>query len=244
MCAARSFSCGPKNERNMMRPALIFFVRAPLPGKVKTRLAEQIGADASLALYRAMGSDMLAKISKPDSWDTTVFFSPSENGHLVRDWLGSDYNYSPQRGDNLGERMHNALKDILDLGHRKALLTGSDIPELSTDIIGRAFSMLDSFDVVLGPAADGGYYLVGMKRPRRDMFLGIEWSGGTVYPDTCQKLSGMGLSYASLDTLCDIDRFDDIRSLVARHSNSRDSHCDGELVQTIRECKNILEAIK
>ena len=225
----------------MKRPALIFFARAPLPGKVKTRLAGQIGDDAALALYRAMGSDMLSRISKPDSWDTLVFFSPPEEERLARDWLGDAYGYHPQPGDDLGGRMFNSIKEVLGLGHPKAVLTGSDIPELSSGLVERAFSILDSCDVVLGPAADGGYYLAGMKKPRRDIFLGMEWSGGSVYRDTCEKLTGMGLSYASLDMLCDIDRLEDIRSFAARHAASQGAQDNGELTRSLRLCNDILE---
>jgi hypothetical protein len=225
----------------MKRPALIFFARAPLPGKVKTRLSRRIGDDLALDLYRTMGKEILTRITRPDAWDTLVFFSPREEGQLIKEWLGTEYRYLPQRGDDLGERMHAALKDARALGHPGAVLTGSDIPELSADHIERAFTALDSADVVLGPAADGGYYLVGMKEPRREIFRGIEWSGGTVYRDTCQKIVRAGLLYTAIDTLCDIDGIEDIRSLVSRQSPSPGTHDKEELPRTLRLCKSILE---
>jgi len=226
----------------MKRPALIFFARAPLPGKVKTRLTRQIGADAALELYRAMGREILTRITRPDAWDTLVFFSPREEEPLMKEWLGTEYRYTPQRGVDLGERMHAALKDARALGHPVVVLAGSDIPELTAAVIERAFTALGSADVVLGPAADGGYYLVGMKEPRLEIFRGIEWSEETVFRDTREKIVRAGLSYTSLDILCDIDGIDDIRSFAARHAASHGAQDNGELVQTMRLCNNILES--
>ncbi len=190
--------------------ALIIFVKAPLPGKVKTRLARELGDEDACGLYRAMGRDIAENPGRNDNWDTIIAFSPPEEEALVREWLGSGFSYHPQKGDDLGERMFRAIADVLESGYARVVLVGSDIPELTAEIILRAFDTLDEADVVLGPARDGGYYLVGMKKPHQDIFTDIPWSTPEVFAATCGRIRELGLTPAFTEPLDDVDDPEDL----------------------------------
>jgi hypothetical protein len=192
--------------------ALIIFVKAPLPGKVKTRLARELGDEAACRLYRNMARDIAEKLGRDDSWETIIAFSPPEEEGLVRDWLGPGFSYHPQKGDDLGERMFRAIADALESGYGRVVLVGSDIPEITAEIILRAFESLEGVDIVLGPARDGGYYLVGMKRPYRDIFTGIPWSTPEVMAATCGRIREAGLTTAFIEPLSDVDDPEDLET--------------------------------
>ncbi len=185
----------------MSTGGLILFVKNPLPGRVKTRIAATAGTETALAIYRAL----LARLRE------VVSQLPVERYAYFTDHLGSEDEWPPaiyhrrlQRGSDLGERMHNAIEEVLQL-HAAAVLVGSDIPGLHPALLQQAFHALDEADVVLGPATDGGYYLVGMKHPCPDMFQGIAWSTPDVLAQTLDKLKKLGKKTLLLPPLTDID---------------------------------------
>jgi hypothetical protein len=189
--------------------AVLVFVRAPQAGRVKTRLAAGIGAPAALRVYVRLAEHALAQ-ARASGATVRVHFTPADAGDAVRAWLGPGAEYLPQAEGDLGERMRSAFDAAFAAGFRRVVIIGSDLPDLSAELLGRAFSLLDGHEAVLGPARDGGYYLLGLRRPVREVFSGIAWSTGEVLAATVARLRTMGIEPALLETLSDLDEEGDL----------------------------------
>lgn len=185
--------------------ALIIFVRNPEKGKVKTRLAKTLGEDQALAIYKALLAKTRAVAEGVDAL-RLLFYSVQvrEND----DWPGSKFEKRQQQGNDLGERMAHAFEVALNLADA-AIIVGSDIAQIDTSIIEHAFAALSSHDYVIGPALDGGYYLLGMKRPSPELFRGMEWSTNQVAKITQERILETGGTLAFAPTLSDIDFAED-----------------------------------
>ncbi len=195
---------------------MIVFVKAPRPGAVKTRLAEAIGPAAAAAFYRAMGRDVLEAAIEA-GYPLRIAYAPAEAEAEITDWLGGEAGtFIPQRGRDIGERMAGALAEAYAAGATKAVLVGSDIPALTGTHIRSAINGLSRFDAVIGPAADGGYYLIGFAadRFRREAFQGIPWSGPRVFERTLDRMAVLGLTVHRLPVLSDIDEPPDLHNLA------------------------------
>ena len=190
----------------MTEKALIIFTRNPELGKCKTRLAKTLGNESALDIYKYLLRHT-ASISHAVEADRFVFYSESITENDI--WDNKIFNKKLQRGNNLGERMENAFKELLDSGYKKVLIIGSDLLDLNKNIIDKGFDALDDNDVVLGPAKDGGYYLLGMKTMYSAVFKNKNWGTGTVRRDTLKDLTNMNV--ALLKELNDIDTFEDMK---------------------------------
>jgi uncharacterized protein len=185
---------------------LIIFYKNPVQGKVKTRLAATIGADKAFEVYKAM-VERIHSISQKIEVDKIVYHSDQ----IIKDDIwNSLFKKEIQRGDDLGEKMMNAFKDVFGLGYSKAVLIGTDVPSLTEHILNDAFNKLDNNDIVIGPAYDGGYYLIGMKSIQTFLFQNIEWSTTKVLAQTISKIESHNLSYSLLPRLHDIDEEKDL----------------------------------
>jgi uncharacterized protein len=185
---------------------LIIFYKNLVRNKVKTRLAATIGADKAFEIYKAMVEE-INSISQVIKVDKTVYYSDQITKDDV--W-NSHFKKELQRGEDLGEKMMNAFKDFFALGYTKAVLIGTDIPSLTEDILNDAFNKLDNNDIVIGPAFDCGYYLIGMKVLHSSLFTDVEWSTSKVLSQTISKIEGSNLSYSLLPRLHDIDEEKDL----------------------------------
>jgi rSAM/selenodomain-associated transferase 1 len=214
--------------------SILLFIKSPEPGKVKSRLASAIGEESALDIYRAFVLDIVGTLKKGNRSITIAFYS--EDAEAVVNWLGKDLVYIPQKGKDLGARMRNAFHDVLSQGHEKAVLVGSDIPDLPFEIIDEAFSALEEKDAVIGPASDGGYFLIGFKKDTflPDIFHGIAWSTDSVYRETMKVFERAGHRVHILPEWRDVDTLDDLRSLYMRNRNTgfRDS-------LTMSSCKKV-----
>ena len=123
----------------------------------------------------------------------------------MQSWLGDAHRYYKQEGEDIGDKMHHAFENAIERGSDACLLIGSDCPELSTEILTKAFNALKDKDLVLGPAMDGGYYLMGLKKPCPELFSDISWSTDEVLRETLTKADQLGMSVYQLPTLSDID---------------------------------------
>lgn len=180
--------------------ALIVFLRLPVKGKVKTRIAATEGDDHALAIYlQLMGItlDLAAHSDKP----VYLFY---EGGLPQLADQQPAFTYQPQSSGDLGKKMADAFSLVLR-NHPKAVLIGSDCPTLSTSILNEAFSLLDQNDIVLGPARDGGYYLIGCKNVYPALFERISWSTPSVLKTTIERIREEKLSFNLLEELTDID---------------------------------------
>jgi rSAM/selenodomain-associated transferase 1 len=188
--------------------ALIIFTRNPELGKCKTRLAKTIGNQSALDVYKYL-LQHTANVSKQVNTERFVFYSETIS---IKDiWEDSYFQKKLQKGNDLGERMENAFLELLGT-HKKVIIIGSDLLDLSTEIIEDAFYKLDTHDVVIGPAKDGGYYLFGMKKLHQNIFKNKAWGTETVRKDTLNDLQNSTVFL--LKELNDIDTFED-----AKHYN-------------------------
>jgi rSAM/selenodomain-associated transferase 1 len=174
----------------------------------------------SLLLYRAMVEDLLDRLRTAPGFDLLLFFWPSHCRRDTEEWLGDKYALSPQMGGDLGDRMHNAFHWAHEQCYQKAIIVGSDIPMLDASTINAAFVCLDTSDVVLGPSSDGGYYLVGLRRPCRDLFTAISWSTNRVYEETLERIRHQRLSLVELDEMADLDTYEDVREFWRKTETS------------------------
>ena len=191
---------------------LLFFIKNPEKGKVKTRLASAIGDKKAVKLYKRFLLEMLFTLNR----GTFLFYlcySPESPLSDLRDWLGDQYLYMPQSGENLGERMKNGFAEAISMNFRRVVLIGSDIPDLPLAFIEEAFTSLREKDVVIGPSFDGGYYLIGFKNKTFSarVFEGIHWSTESVFEKTLKVLKQEGLTVHTLQPLRDIDTVEDLR---------------------------------
>lgn len=198
------------------RAAVIIFVKAPQPGHVKTRLIPGFGAEGAAALYRAMAEDMLERLSELKRVRMEIRFTPARDYTLVRRWLGIRRRLVPQRGADLGSRMLAACRAAFRDGSDRCVIVGSDVPELSAGLVDEALEKLARHDLVLGPSRDGGYYLMGMRKPLPALLTAMPWSTAQVYEETLRRARGLGLSIGRLRRLADIDTPEDVSRLARR----------------------------
>jgi rSAM/selenodomain-associated transferase 1/rSAM/selenodomain-associated transferase 2 len=190
--------------------SIIVFVRNPKAGEVKTRLAKTTSSDFALNFYRTCAENIIKKIKKIQQINQFIFYSNKKDKDDVIKWLGSKFFFSAQEGSDLGARMKNAFGKVFSTGADKVIIIGSDIPDLSTEIINKAFAYLDSSDVVIGPSKDGGFYLLGMKKMYAGLFGGIEYSTAKVFSETLARIKELKLSCQLLPELQDIDTEEDL----------------------------------
>ena len=193
---------------------LLFFVKNPERGKVKSRLAADIGDESAVRLYKGLVTRMLSTL-KGGTFPLYICFFPETAWKPIENWLGKKYRYIPQNGKDLGERMRNSFIDGFTMGHKRVVLIGSDIPDLPIKYIEEAFESLREMDAVIGPAYDGGYYLIGFKDKTfsPQVFEGIAWGTKSVFDETMKKLRRFRRAVHTLPRLRDIDTVEDLRKL-------------------------------
>jgi len=195
---------------------LIIFTRYPEPGVTKTRLIPRLGPEGAADLQRELTERTLqvAMDGQQDlQFEVEVRFVGGGMDRM-RAWLGDNILLSSQSSGDLGAKMHHAFEDAFDAGVKRALLVGSDIPEISAEILLQAFHELENSDLVLGPAVDGGYYLVGLRAPCPELFTGIEWGTSSVLESSLGVAQALGLRVRLLRRLSDLDRPEDLGRLT------------------------------
>lgn len=193
---------------------LIIFARNPVLGKVKTRLAREIGDERALEVYLKL-LEHTHKVADESNCEKQVYYTESLDDFGLLDYF--KFNKRLQEGEDLGERMHNALKSGFDEGYKNVVIIGSDCIELNAAMIDEAFEALSNVECVLGPASDGGYYLIGLRHMRDFLFQDKTWSSSDVLLDTLLDLQNARMSYQLLPTLNDIDTkrdLDQMRDLM------------------------------
>lgn len=201
----------------MSRNCVMFFVKYPEPGSVKTRLAEGATPEQAAAFYRAFAEDKLAELEAGVDGDVVVFFTPEGLRKEVREWLGGGRRYLGQKGPDLGRRMENAFREVFFMGYERAVLVGSDIPGLTSEIANQGLHCLDPERASLGPAGDGGYYLIGFHKAgfAPEVFRTEEWSASGVYDRAFNVLAEAGVAFTELEGLDDLDTMEDLETMLA-----------------------------
>jgi uncharacterized protein len=187
----------------MPDPRLILFVKAPRIGTVKTRLAATLGPAAACDAYRQLTETLLTGLI--GLTPVEVRFSPDDGGAEIQGWVKPGWTSAPQGAGDLGERMGRAFADAFARGERRVVLIGSDCPEVTAGDIVEAWSRLEEADVVLGPATDGGYWLIGLRGPQPMLFDQMPWSTAAVLAETLRRAEVAGLTVSRLRTLTDVD---------------------------------------
>jgi len=189
---------------------LLIFVKEPVPGRVKTRLAAEIGAEAACQVYRRCVERTLERLSVLRE-EITLCVEPAKATGRIQAWLGSACLVQPQRGATLGERLADATHRTFIAGVHQVLVIGTDSPWINDALVEEAFSAMERADLVLGPAADGGYYLVGLAKPAPGLFRGIPWSTNQVLDRTLANARTLGRTVSLLPEGYDIDRLTDLQ---------------------------------
>ena len=202
---------------------LILFIKFPVLGEVKTRIAESLGNDYAFELYKSLLADVSVLTRQINAETVIVYSGPS--GATFDQFPG--INCIVQHGHNIGDRMYHAFLDIFSTGAEKCLLIGADIPCMTAEILHDGYDILERTDIVLGPTTDGGYYCIGLKQGslKRTLFLNIPWSTSLVFDETVKRIAEAGLTWRSLPVLSDLDEMNDL---------NRFYHCDSgnELTNT------------
>ncbi|KAF0173511.1 MAG: hypothetical protein FD161_3805 [Limisphaerales bacterium] len=182
---------------------LVVFLKAPRAGAVKTRLAESLGADAACAAYRQLVEALLANLTPLPKAE--LCFAPLEAAAEIEPWLRPGWTLCPQVGGDLGGRLHAAFDEHFESDAQHVVVIGSDCPDVTAADIEDAWLALEGHDVVLGPALDGGYWLIGLRAPQPTLFTGIPWSTNRVFGETVRRARESDLRVALLRELSDVD---------------------------------------
>ncbi|ACK66192.1 conserved hypothetical protein [Rippkaea orientalis PCC 8801] len=189
---------------------LIIFTRYPEPGKTKTRLISSLGAKGAARLQRQLTEHTLKQVNPLINQLSFAIYYNGNTQEMMKNWLGNDLSYYPQPEGDLGQKMQSAFADSFNLGYTKVVIIGIDCPALNSTIVQQAFNSLNNHDLVLGKAADGGYYLIGLKQIIPQLFKNIPWGTNQVLSITQTIAEKLNLTYSLLRTLSDIDRPEDL----------------------------------
>ncbi|ASC70418.1 2-phospho-L-lactate guanylyltransferase [Halomicronema hongdechloris C2206] len=191
---------------------LLIFARYPQPGQVKTRLIPALGPVAASDLYRRLAEHTLAQgraLSRYRPLSITLWFTGADAAAMTA-WLGANIDYCLQPEGDLGYRLHWAFEAAFAQGYRRVIAIGTDCPQLDSSLLNQGFRALDHHELVLGPATDGGYYLIGLQRAVAALFQGIPWSTAAVHQQTVAAAEQLGLSHWQLRSLTDVDTPEDL----------------------------------
>ena len=204
---------------------LIIFIKYPQAGFVKTRLAKEIGKKNASELYRLFVETILSQV-KDKNFTRVIFYSPVSKRNEIKRWLGENPALArkggvnlvlyPQKGRDLGERLSDAFRLVFRKGAKRVVVIGTDSPTLDKKIVLDAFERLNNVQCVLGPALDGGYYLVGLSYFYREIFKGINWSSVKVFNQTLAIIKRLRIQFSLLKENFDIDNLCDLMSFRRR----------------------------
>jgi rSAM/selenodomain-associated transferase 1 len=195
---------------------LLVFLKHPRPGATKTRLIPALGEAAAAELYRALAEEEVRSTTpRAGEYARLLCFTPAEERASIASWFPGEELWPQPEGD-LGERMAAAFAEGFRRGARRVAVVGTDVPGVGRDTVVEALSGLDAGEVVIGPSRDGGYYLLGLREERPELFEGIAWSTPAVLSATLARAEGLGLRVRLLGALTDVDTLEDLRAEWAR----------------------------
>jgi uncharacterized protein len=193
---------------------LIVFLKVPRPGQVKTRLAATLGEAEACAAYRRLVVTLLRQLAALENVE--LCFAPNDAGSEIVGWAQPTWRLTAQGSGDLGSRLNQAFRRAFDEGTQRVVVIGSDCPEVSVSDIQEAWTALSSHDVVLGPATDGGYWLIGLRTHCPELFADVPWSTNGVLRVTLERSRAAGLRTHLLRELTDVDTEADWRRFLSR----------------------------
>ena len=200
---------------------LVVVAKAPQPQRVKTRLLPKFTPVEATGLYRCFIQDRMQEIGRLRDIDLAISYTPADSIEFFTRFKTNGFKLFPQRGKDLGQRLHNIFVDTLQQGYQAVSIIDSDTPDLPRAIVQQSFQLLcsDNVDAVFGPCHDGGYYLIGMREPHPELFQDIAWSTETVLQDTLAQAKASGLRVKLLRRWNDLDTFEDLLDYYQKHKN-------------------------
>lgn len=195
-----------------MKRAVICFTRVPKPGVTKTRLLPVLKPEQCVGLHWAFLRD-LAEVYRQLDAHLFVAYTPDADWESLKT-VFPHAGFYPQKGNDLGERMYRVIRKVLELGYESVVLTGTDLPRMTAAHLESGFAVLEEKDIAIGPTTDGGYYLIGMKKPCRDVFRIEGYGGASVFENTLAAAGQAGLSAGIAMTCDDVDTPEDLRDLI------------------------------
>lgn len=195
-----------------MRRAVICFTRVPKPGITKTRLLPVLQPEQCARLHWAFLRD-LAQVYQDLDAHLFIAYTPDPDWEQLKS-LFPHAGYLPQKGEDLGEKMYRVIRKVMSLGYESVILTGSDLPRMGKEHMESGFSVLEDHDIAIGPTSDGGYYLIGMKQPCREVFRVEGYGGSNVFENTVMAAKNAGLSVGLALPCDDVDTPEDLRELL------------------------------
>lgn len=238
-----------KNTHDYPSERLIIFSRLPVAGTTKTRLIPSLGEQGAADLQQEMTRHTLAVARR---WrahspaDLEVRFTGGSEDDM-RSMFGEDVTYVDQGDGSLGERMHRAFRDGLHMPNQRMVTIGSDCPGITPLILRKAFAALEKHDAVVGPAIDGGYYLIGMRLPQPALFREIDWGSASVFAQTMAACRALGLRVATLEPLSDVDEPGDVQvweAVAAERKHRRAIPSLSVIIPTLNEAAHLASAIQ
>ncbi|MDB6019974.1 MAG: hypothetical protein JWR19_4463 [Pedosphaera sp.] len=187
----------------MLFQQLLIFLKAPRSGQVKTRLIPALDENGACAAYQQLVKTLLARIGSVQ--DVCLYYTPVDAEGEIQGWTRPGWQVRPQASGDLGDRLHSAFVESFMRGTQRVVIIGSDCPVVSPEDIHSAWAALETDDVVLGPATDGGYWLIGLRQPQPVLFSEMAWSTTTVFRDTLARAGAVGLTVKILRELSDVD---------------------------------------
>jgi rSAM/selenodomain-associated transferase 1 len=199
-----------------MTLSVALFAKPPRPGAVKTRLSPSLPATEAALLFQAFLSDAAARVRAQPRARRILYLAEGLAEGEADDWASGFDEVRLQAGADLGERMARAFDEMLPAPGNRAVVIGADSPDLPADTLPRAAEALDRCDLVLGPARDGGYYLVGLSRRAPELFRGVTWGGAEVFAESMEHARRLGLHAETLPPWWDVDEPADLVALIGR----------------------------
>lgn len=203
----------PNREQVQLPPGLLIFIKNPEKGKVKTRLAGDIGEEKALQWYMHMLNHTRETVRQVEA---SRYLYYSKFIDEKDEWNSEEFSKKLQPGGDLGNRMSKAFEEAFAAGHQRVLIIGSDCLDLRVHHLRDAVEALQNHDFVIGPANDGGYYLLGMRQYTPEIFQGIAWSTESVFSETTKSIEKLGKTYATLEELVDVDYESDLLAALNR----------------------------
>ena len=201
-------------DKSAATNALVVMLKAPVAGKVKTRLTPPLKKEDAARLYKCFIQDIFSRISTLNGIDIIAAYTPKNAAERIKRIVPANTMLIPQKGNDLGERLSNLFSGLFSAGYKKIAVIGTDSPDLPIEYIKKSFSSLNkNTSIVIGPSRDGGYYLIAMSRYSEEVFKDIPWSTNTVFKITLEKAKKAGLLPALLPEWYDVDETGDLKTL-------------------------------
>jgi rSAM/selenodomain-associated transferase 1 len=219
-------------EKTPDKLLLVVMAKAPVPGKVKTRLTPPFTPQEAVELYKCFLQDRVREMGRLSGIDLAVAYTPADARDTFVQLSGNGFQLFAQKGEDLGRRLNNVFIEKLGQDYAAVSIIDSDTPDLPCAIIEQSFQLLwaGETDTVFGPCDDGGYYLVGMRRPHPELFVDIPWSTAAVLDTTLLRAAELGIRTQLLPVWNDLDTFEDLIDYYARHKRQLpNQHRPGEI---------------